>query len=131
MRYSVPGEELLRHVAFGLALASEGIAVIIIGAAVATGAWRALRSALRERSKHPWGDVRLDLGRWLALALEFLLAADVVRTAVAPNWEDIGKLAAIAVIRTGLNFFLHQDIQEVQENREKDGAPGEAGAIPS
>lgn len=54
--------------------------------------------------------IRLRLGRWLALALEFELGADILRTAVAPTWSDIGQLAAIATIRTLLNYFLQQEI---------------------
>jgi uncharacterized membrane protein len=48
---------------------------------------------------------------WLLLGLEFALAADVIRTAVAPTWNDIAQLAAIAAIRTFLNYFLQRDIQ--------------------
>jgi len=47
---------------------------------------------------------------WILLALEFALAADLVRTAVAPTWDDISKLAVIATIRTMLNYFLAKDI---------------------
>ena len=58
--------------------------------------------------------VRLRLGRWLAVALEFELAADILRTAVAPTWTEIGQLAAIVVLRTVLNFFLQQEIDKAQ-----------------
>ena len=54
----------------------------------------------------PW----LALGRSLALSLEFLLGADILRTAVEPSWEEIGRLAAIATIRTALNYFLQREI---------------------
>ena len=57
------------------------------------------------------------LGRWLALALEFLLAADILRTAVAPSWSEIGQLAAIATIRTALNFFLQLEIDRSEERK--------------
>jgi len=50
---------------------------------------------------------------WLLLALEFTLAADIVRSAIAPSWEEIGQLAAIAVIRTFLSFFLERDIEKL------------------
>ncbi|MDI9271827.1 DUF1622 domain-containing protein [Stenotrophomonas sp. PFBMAA-4] len=53
----------------------------------------------------------LSLGRWLLLGLEFMLAADIVRTAISPDWNDIGQLAAIAVIRTFLNYFLERDLE--------------------
>jgi uncharacterized membrane protein len=49
---------------------------------------------------------------WLLLALEFELAADVLRTAISPTWDDVGQLAAIAAIRTGLNYFLEKDIDK-------------------
>jgi uncharacterized membrane protein len=45
--------------------------------------------------------------------LTFQLAADIIETSLAPSWEDIGKLAAIAAIRTFLNFFLGRDLVEV------------------
>ena len=116
----LPGEELLRYVAYSVAMVSEAIAVVIIAAAILTAAWGTLKDTLHPNRDHPWTDVRLTLARSLALGLEFLLAADVVRTAVAPTWEDIGRLAAIAIIRTGLNFFLHRDIEEVEKSDQGD-----------
>ena len=56
-------------------------------------------------------EIRLALGRWLALGLEFALAADILRTAISPTWREIGQLAAIAVLRTALNFFLEREIE--------------------
>ncbi len=56
--------------------------------------------------------VWLRFGVWLLLGLEFDLAADIVRTVIAPSWTDIGQLAAIAVIRTFLNFFLEKDLEK-------------------
>ncbi|MEU1889591.1 DUF1622 domain-containing protein [Streptomyces pristinaespiralis] len=54
--------------------------------------------------------IRLTLGRFLVLGLEFQLAGDVLRTAVAPSFTEIGQLAAIAGIRTALNYFLGREI---------------------
>jgi uncharacterized membrane protein len=59
--------------------------------------------------------VRLALGRWLALGLEFALAADILRTAIAPTWHDVGQLAAIAALRTMLNFFLAKEIAREEQ----------------
>ena len=58
--------------------------------------------------------IRLDLGLALALSLEFLLAADIVSTAVSPSWDDLGKLAAITGIRTFLNFFLNKEVDQLE-----------------
>jgi len=60
---------------------------------------------------------RHGTGRWLALALEFALAADILRTAVTPSWRDIGQFAAIDVLRTGLNYSLEREIAR-EEQRE-------------
>ncbi len=60
---------------------------------------------------------------WILLGLEFALAADLVRTAVAPNWDDIAKLAVIATIRTMLNYFLAKDIAEFDRVRSSQGNP--------
>ena len=49
------------------------------------------------------------------LALEFALAADLIRTIVAPGWVEIGQLGAIAAIRTGLSWFLSRDFEEVEK----------------
>lgn len=65
--------------------------------------------------------LRLSLARYLVVALEFQLAADILATAVAPNWDGIGKLAAIAIIRTVLNYFLKQEMkEEVEEISKRD-----------
>lgn len=59
-------------------------------------------------------------GRWLVVGLTFQLAADVIETATATTadgWTDIGRLAAIAVIRTFLSYFLERDMKEMAEAR--------------
>ena len=43
---------------------------------------------------------------------EFELAADILRTAITPTWTDIEQLAAIAALRTALNYFLTKDIEK-------------------
>ena len=44
-----------------------------------------------------------------------MLGADVLATAVAPSWDELGKLAAIAIIRTALNFFLERELKYIKE----------------
>jgi uncharacterized membrane protein len=56
-------------------------------------------------------EVWLNFGQWLILGLEFTLAADIVKTAIAPTWNDIGQLGAIAVMRTFLSYFLERDME--------------------
>jgi uncharacterized membrane protein len=60
-------------------------------------------------------EIRITLGRWLALALELALAADILRTVMIPTWDEIGKLGAIVVLRTVLNYFLEREIDQEQK----------------
>lgn len=108
-------EPLLKSISIYLASGVEGLAAIIIGGAAIEATVRALGLFFRP-SQPPEAKevVRLRLGRWLALALEFELAADILRTAIAPTWNEIGQLAAIVVLRTALNFFLQQEIDKAE-----------------
>lgn len=92
-------------------LAAEITGAGIIALGVVLALWGFLR-ALSLRQAVAYTDVRLTLGRYLALALEFQLGADILSTSIAPSWDQIGKLGAIAVIRTALNFFLTRELRE-------------------
>jgi uncharacterized membrane protein len=102
-------DEIVKALTLSLGSIVEGLAAVVIGA----GVLRAIIFYIRTLSsvKHERRDIRLDLGKTLAMALEFLLAADILRTAVAPTWSDIGKLAAIAALRTLLNYFLDRELK--------------------
>ena len=58
----------------------------------------------------------LRYSRWLVGGLTFQLAADIIATSSTPSWEEIGKLGAIAVIRTFLNYFLARDERDVAKD---------------
>ncbi len=118
---SVLPEDLLREYVDLLVRLVEaaGALIIFVGAVLAAVAF--VRAAVVSRSSREFVRVRLKLGRYLALGLEFQLASDVLSTAVAPTFEEIGKLAAIAAIRTLLNYFLGKEIE--RERLEVDEAP--------
>ena len=97
-----------------LRLIIEIIGACIIGIGAAISLFRFVRALLQQRHAD-FNAIRLTLARYLALALEFQLGADILSTAVAPSWQEIGKLGAIAVIRTGLNFFLSREMKEEQQ----------------
>ena len=69
---------------------------------------------LKEKNTASAIEPRVRFGSAVAVALELLLGADVLATAVAPSWDDIGQLAAIAVIRTTLNYFLGKELKEIK-----------------
>ena len=93
-----------------LRLGIETIGAVVILVGVILAAYRFFH-AVRLGTRRGYADLRLTLARYLAVALEFQLAGDILSTAVAPTWERIGKLAAIAVIRTGLNYFLAKEME--------------------
>lgn len=103
-------EELVKLFTLSLGSVVEGVAATIIAYAILRAFIVYLRSSVPNSTIDKMV-IRLSLGKSLALALEFLLAADILRTAVAPNWDDIGKLAAIAALRTLLNYFLERELK--------------------
>lgn len=114
-------EELFKSISIYLASGVECLAALIIGGAAIEATLGAFVLFYR-RSSPPNAkeEVRLRLGRWLALALEFELAADILRTAIAPTWNEIGQLAAIVVLRTALNYFLQQEIDKAESKHARD-----------
>jgi uncharacterized membrane protein len=103
-----------------LKLAVEIAGVLIIAAGSLVAVVEIVRGLVRRQAGR-YLAIRLSMARFLSVGLEFQLAADIIGTAIAPSWEEIGKLAAIATIRTALNFFLAREIKE----EETDIARGE------
>lgn len=57
--------------------------------------------------------IRVKLGSYLVLALEFFIASDIIKTIITPTWQGLGILGAIVVIRTILSYFLTKDIKKI------------------
>lgn len=106
----VGAEEIIGNLVLWLKLAVETVGALVIGLGMTLATWRFF--VRFPPAVVSFADVRLTLARFLAIALEFQLGADILSTAVAPTWDAIGKLAAVAVIRTALNYFLSRDMQE-------------------
>lgn len=68
-------------------------------------------ASFRRRQPFPFIELRINFGSWLALALEFQLGADILFTTVTPSFVALGQLAAIAIIRTFLNYFLNKELE--------------------
>jgi uncharacterized membrane protein len=107
-------EEIAKNITLTVSHAVEMLAAIIIGMAVLLVLWNYLQSFARVNHKLSKEVIRVQFGSSVAVALELMLGADVLATAVAPSWNDIGKLAAIAVIRTALNYFLERELKHVK-----------------
>src|SRR5262245_39864747 len=104
-------ETLLQEAARYVGLVIEAIAILV----VVIGVVDALLGIARARagSDHAMRAVWLRFARWLVAGLTFQLASDIVQTTVSPTWDAIGRLAAVAAIRTFLTYFLDRDIDSV------------------
>jgi uncharacterized membrane protein len=102
----------------------DWLALILIVVGAIEAFFRGLRTMFASPDGHHERDVWLRLGRWLVAGLTFQLAADVLETAVTTSWDEVARLAAIAAIRTFLNYFLERDLGEVRERQgEPSGGP--------
>lgn len=111
-------EALLTSVVDYMTLFAELSGAFVIAVAVIRALMSYLPYLLRREGEGEYKeDIRLQLGKSLALALEFALAADILKTAVAPTLEIIAQLAAIIVLRTALNYFLERELRQVEQRR--------------
>ena len=113
---------LLHAFAEWTSIVASFLAVMLVLVGTLRAGWGTMRWLASRRSligispRSLW----LDYARCLVAALTFQLGADIVETTLAPSWEDIGRLAAIAAVRTFLNYFLDRDLREI-------GGEGAAG----
>ena len=98
-----------------LAVEAVGAAIVGLGALATVVVYLLSVFGIRKRS---YTEIRLFLGRYLALGLEFQLGADILSTAVAPTIAEVEILAAIVVIRTVLNYFLSKEIERERQEVE-------------
>lgn len=110
--------------------AIDAMAVLIIVVGTLEMFFTCVRSVFSpSRTGADLRDGYLRYARWLMAGLTFQLANDIIISARAPTWDDIGRLAAIAFIRTFLNFFLERDIRETQGPGRESEAPAADGAL--
>ena len=117
-------EEHFFAIARFVALAIEAVAVLVLAIATIVAVTRLGRMIVAgETTLSIRRDVWLRYGAAIALALEFTLAADIIRSIIAPSWGSIGKLAVIAAIRTLLNVFLMRDLEALGHKKEHPPTP--------
>jgi uncharacterized membrane protein len=127
-------EEWVINAVLWLKLGVEAMGALVIGIGVVVATGQFIRMFFFSGTRY-YNPIRLTLARHLVLALEFQLGADILATMVAPNWDLIGKLGAIAVIRTALNYFLMREIREMREEEQSgpygSGCRDEKSEIPT
>ena len=107
--------ELVARVARTAGTLVEGISALVVTYGACEALVRLIRLATVPSAPHgARKEIWRRFGTWLLFGLEFALAADIIATVISPTWDDIGRLGAIAVIRTFLNYFLEKDLQSAE-----------------
>ncbi|MBC8233339.1 DUF1622 domain-containing protein [bacterium] len=118
---TIPIDEIVKIMIQYIAYLAEGLAALIIIIGSLQAIWIYFRRVLFTSTELYCKEItqsRIQLGHSLSLGLEFLIGADILKTAVAPAWQDIGQLAAIVAIRTVLNFFLMRELGQSEKSTE-------------
>jgi uncharacterized membrane protein len=108
----------------------DAIALLVIVVGTAEVLVKVVRAAIKPLGSREASRDWLRYARWLVAALTFQLAADIIETSVTTSWQTIGRLSAIAVIRTFLNYFLERDVER-QRTRETTAAASSPSLAPA
>lgn len=103
-------EEIAKNITIYISHTLEIISATVIAAALLKLVASYFQSFLKTKNGFSAMQARVTFGSAVSVSLELLLGADVLATAVAPSWDDIGKLVAIAILRTALNYFLEREL---------------------
>ncbi|MDD5120276.1 MAG: DUF1622 domain-containing protein [Candidatus Omnitrophica bacterium] len=96
-----------------LVLNIMGALIIIWGVCIALFEFIKNETGDRSKTTQLNETMRIRLGGYLVLALEFFIAGDIIKTIITPTWESLGILGAIIVIRTVLSYFLTIDLKKI------------------
>jgi uncharacterized membrane protein len=108
-------KEWLTLIAESAVTITHAIALLIIAIGTIQAFIRSLRALFHPSAAGTqFRNAYLQYARWLVGGLTFQLAADIIESSIAPTWDEIGRVGAIAVIRTFLNFFLERDLVELE-----------------
>ena len=94
-----------------------GVSIMAYGAV--KGVIDFILSTIRQQNHLPY--IRIDLGKHLALGLEFLVGKDIIESIIHPSWDDLGKLAVLIVLRTFITMMLGWELKEIKAELAKEG----------
>jgi uncharacterized membrane protein len=95
----------------------EATGVVIL---IFTGV-KAIVELLRRRE-----DARLNLAQGVALALQFKIGGEVLRTVIAVSWDELGIIGATILLRAALTFLIHWEIKHMRKHADAE-TPGVSG----
>ena len=109
-------EHILHNVAEVSALTLEFIGVIIIVLGSVKSLYHLGQGLIRHRAIH----IVVELGKTLALALEFKMGAEIIKTVIVHDLNELAVLGVVIAIRALLAFLIHWEMKmEKKEEEEK------------
>ncbi len=93
----------------GIGIILLGFLVSLAGLVLCLGRGLGLR-----RELHDMHQVRRQLGTYILVGLEFMIASDIIHTVITRELEDLAFVAALVAIRTAIGFFLAREITEAE-----------------
>ena len=116
-------EALLQEIGRSIALVIEAIAILLIATGTIESLVGIVRVSLAGRvTGFERRAVWLGFARWLVAAMTFQLAADIIGTSFSASWAEVGRLGAIAAIRTFLSYFLDREVESTRRLQQSDHA---------
>lgn len=103
-------------------LGIDALALIVIVIGTIEAFFAGLKAMLSSPAGYERREIWLRYSRWLVAGLTFQLAADIIETSISTDWQAVGRIAAIALIRTFLNFFLERDMEEIHRRQHERNA---------
>ena len=113
-------EGALKTLASFVAYFAEILAAVVIIMGMLQAAWKYILYYIKKKENfNELTESRLKLSHALSLGLAFLVGADIVKSAISPDWHSLIHLGAVVVIRIVLNYFLMKDIEQLQSVQSK------------
>lgn len=109
-------EHILHQVAEVSALTLEFIGVIII----VIGSIKALVHLGNGLVKHRAINIVVELGKTLALALEFKMGAEIIKTVIVHDLKELAVLGIVILIRALLAFLIHWEMKMEKKDEEEE-----------
>ena len=112
-------KDWLTLIAFNVVMVIQIMALLVVAFGTIQAFIHSLRAMVSpSASGQHFHSGYVQYARWLIAGLTFQLAADIIQTAFAPSWDEIGQLAAIAAIRAFVNYFLEHDMAQQEKRRD-------------
>ena len=93
------------------------VVVVVEFMGVGVIAWTAVVAFMNWMKKDP--QTRLKLAEGLAMALEFKLGGEILRTVIVRDMTEIAQVGAIILLRAALTFLIHWEIKNEKNHDEE------------